>query len=258
MAPRGPGSLGGPGRGGLIGRSPGRHASVRVVAPYGLDVARRVGAPVVRAAGHEDIHFQGKTVSDLVQIVYVSRSTFTTMPPERGIEPSVARILAQSRVNNARRGLVGALYFGDGCFFQCLEGRTAEVERLYAALLQDPRHTDLKVLIRRPIERTGFETWAMKYVPLDAEMKALLRELGMPTFDPYRFDDATVARVLDMLGSGHDLEPGPATVEATQTRDTAPTPSRGDAARAPWAIPLAIAVAIALAVGIAVAMGAFD
>ena len=47
-------------------------------------------------------------VSDLVQIVYVSRSTFTAMPAELGIEPSVARILAQSRINNARRGLVGA------------------------------------------------------------------------------------------------------------------------------------------------------
>ena len=71
-------------------------------------------------------------MSDLVQIVYVSRSTFTTMPAELGIEPSVARILAQSRINNSRRGLVGALYFGDGCFFQCLEGRTADVERVIA------------------------------------------------------------------------------------------------------------------------------
>lgn len=197
-------------------------------------------------------------MSDLVQIVYVSRSTFTTMPPERGIEPSVARILAQSRVNNAKRGLVGALYFGDGCFFQCLEGRTADVDRLYAALLQDPRHTDLKVLVRRPIERTGFSTWAMKYVPLDAEMKALLRELGMPTFDPYRFDDAAVARVLDMLGTGHDLAPGPAVVETTQTQTHDTAPSRGGAARAPWVIPLAIAAAIALAMGIAAGMGAFD
>lgn len=147
------------------------------------------------------------TVSNLVQIVYVSRSTFTTMPPERGIEPSVARILAQSRTNNAKRGLVGALYFGDGCFFQCLEGRAEDVDRLYATLLKDPRHTDLKVLTRRGIPRKHFSNWAMKYVPLDAEMKALLRELGMSSFDPYRFDDAIVARVLDMLARGGDVAP---------------------------------------------------
>lgn len=189
-------------------------------------------------------------MSDLIQIVYVSRSTFTTMSAEQGVEPSVARILAQSRVNNARRGLVGALYFGDGCFFQCLEGRTGEVERLYAALLQDPRHTDLKVLMRRPIERTNFATWAMKYVPLDAPMKALLRELGLPTFDPYRFDEAAVAKVLDMLGTGADVGPGPV------APGHAPMPDRTThAPRIPrWAI---VSSVIALVVIAVVAMRGF-
>ncbi len=194
-------------------------------------------------------------MSDLVQIVYVSRSTFTAMPAELGIEPSVARILAQSRINNARRGLVGALYFGDGCFFQCLEGRTEDVDRLYAALLRDPRHTDLQVLVRRPIERTGFATWAMKYVPLDAEMKALLRELGLSSFDPYRFDEATVARVLDLLGNGRDLDHAPAAA-ATAPQD-AGTPRPGTV-RPAWVVPAAIVAAIALVACIAAAMGAFD
>ncbi len=190
------------------------------------------------------------TVSDLVQIVYVSRSTFTAMPAELGIEPSVARILAQSRTNNAKRGLVGALYFGDGCFFQCLEGRTADVDRLYATLLQDTRHTDLKVLTRRPIERTSFTTWAMKYVPLDAPMKALLRDLGLPTFDPYRFDESVVARVLEMLGTGSDFTPGPAAAGAAASPDTTT-----HAPRIPrWAI---VASVIALGIAGVVAMRVF-
>lgn len=151
---------------------------------------------------------------DLVRIVYVSRSTFTPMPAERGIEPSVARILSQSRLNNARRGLVGALYFGGGCFFQCLEGRAQDMDRLYAALLRDPRHTDLKVLERRPIDRTSFAAWSMKYVPLDAPMQALLHRQGLATFDPYRFDDATIAIVLDMLRTGGEVAPAPASPTA--------------------------------------------
>ena len=180
--------------------------------------------------------------SDLTQIVYVSRSTFTTMPAELGIEPSVARILAQSRVNNARRGLVGALYFGDGCFFQCLEGRSLDVDRLYATLLKDPRHTDLQVLSRRTIPHTHFSTWAMKYVPLDAEMKALMRELGMDRFDPYRFDTATVNRVLDMLASGSDLGIDPA--------DAGSTASAGHASAASASAPAgATATATALTAG---------
>ena len=189
-------------------------------------------------------------MSDLVQIIYVSRSTFTAMPAERGIEPSVARILAQSRVNNAKRGLVGALYFGDGCFFQCLEGRTVDVDRLYATLLQDPRHTDLKVLSRSPIERTSFTTWAMKYVPLDAPMKALLREFGLQTFDPYRFDDSIVAKVLDMLGTGGDFTPGHAVAGQAPAPDMAT-----QALRIPrWVL---AAVVIALVIASAAALRAF-
>ena len=146
-------------------------------------------------------------MSDLVQIVYISRSTFKPLAAEYGIEPSVARILAQSRLNNIKRGLVGALYFGDGCFFQCLEGSVEQVDRLYAALLKDPRHTDLKVLTRHAIEQTTFSTWSMKYVPLDVPMKELLERLGLATFDPYRFDDAAVAEVLQMLNAGGDVVP---------------------------------------------------
>lgn len=146
-------------------------------------------------------------MSDLVQIVYISRSTFKPLAAEYGIEPSVARILAQSRLNNIKRGLVGALYFGDGCFFQCLEGRVEQVDRLYAVLLEDPRHTDLKVLTRHAIEQSSFSTWSMKYAPLDVPMKELLERLGLATFDPYRFDDAAVAQVLQMLKAGGDVVP---------------------------------------------------
>lgn len=174
-------------------------------------------------------------MSNLVRIVYVSRSTFPPLPAEQGIEPNVARILVQSRMNNARRGLVGALYFGDGCFFQCLEGPESAVDRLYAALLADPRHTDLRVLSREPIERTRFATWSMKYVPLDEAMKALLRERGLPAFDPYRFDEATVARVLTLLRDGGDVTPATAAARA----DAAP----GDAAQARRTARIALAVA---------------
>ncbi|MBP1474511.1 BLUF domain-containing protein [Frateuria sp. MAH-13] len=173
---------------------------------------------------------------DLVQIVYVSRSTFAPMPPERGIEPSVARILAQSRINNARRGLVGALYFGDGCFFQCLEGPVAAVDGLCAALLRDPRHTDLRVLSRRAIEHTSFSAWSMKYVPLDAPMQSLLRQSGLARFDPYRFDEATVARVLDMLRNAGGL------ADPVQ-----PAASRWTGRRAAWAAGLLAVALVAVA-----------
>jgi hypothetical protein len=128
------------------------------------------------------------------------------------------------------------------------------VERLYAALLKDTRHTDLKVLIRRPIEGTSFATWAMKYVPLDAPMKSLLRELGLETFDPYRFDEGAVTKVLDMLGAGADLTPTPAAIGlATMPDMTKQTPSTAPKTR----IGLMAALVIALIIAGVVALRAF-
>jgi hypothetical protein len=74
------------------------------------------------------------------------------------------------------------------------------------------------VLTRRGIPRKNFSNWAMKYVPLDAEMKSLLRELGMSSFDPYRFDDAIVGRVLDMLARGGDV----ATASTSEAQSASP------------------------------------
>ncbi|WP_119719227.1 BLUF domain-containing protein [Cognatilysobacter tabacisoli] len=191
-------------------------------------------------------------MSDLVQIVYISRSTFKPLPPELGIEPSVTRILAQSRLNNARRGLVGALYFGDGCFFQCLEGAANQVDALYSRLLDDPRHTDLQVLSRKPIEQRSFATWSMKYVPLDADIKALLASRGLDRFDPYRFGRAEVERVMELLKTGTAADEGPAPVAPADypalpaAREAAPASTHDPVARRTAALALALA-AIALA-----------
>ena len=56
-------------------------------------------------------------MTNLIQMIYISRSTFVTTEPANVIEPNVARILLKSRANNKKNGLVGVLYFGDGCFF---------------------------------------------------------------------------------------------------------------------------------------------
>ncbi|MFN3580749.1 MAG: BLUF domain-containing protein, partial [Pseudomonas sp.] len=106
-------------------------------------------------------------MTDLIRIVYISRATFATSTAANGVEPTVARILSVSRSNNRKNGLVGMLYYGDGCFFQCLEGETSKVQALYKTLLKDSRHTDLKILASEQIKRLSFPDWSMKYVPID-------------------------------------------------------------------------------------------
>lgn len=140
----------------------------------------------------------------LIRIIYISRSTFAPTRLNAGIEPTVARILAKSRINNRRNGLVGVLYFGDSCFFQCLEGEQSAVDALYARLQSDERHKDIKMLSRESISALSYTDWAMKFVPLEKEMTSLLKEGGFKKFDPYLFDDAMVQKVMNLLRASTD------------------------------------------------------
>ena len=136
---------------------------------------------------------------NLIRIIYISRTNLPAMDTTSEIDPNIARILAKSRSNNRKNGLVGVLYFGDGCFFQCLEGEETTVDTLYEKLLKDPRHKDLKLISRKQISKLSFPDWAMKYVKLEDEMKRLLALHGLDTFNPYEFNAEMTQSVMKLL-----------------------------------------------------------
>ena len=143
--------------------------------------------------------------TDWIRLVYASRANFPASTNNTTLNADVARILMQSRENNPANGLVGALYFGDGCFFQCLEGPADAVDGLYARLHRDPRHTDLKVLSRVPIERLTFSKWFMKFVPNASAVRDVLSKHGIYKFDPYAFNSAVIEDMINMLIKGSDI-----------------------------------------------------
>lgn len=138
----------------------------------------------------------------LERLVYASRATFALS--RSGIEPEVGRILMQSRRHNPRRGLVGGLYFGDGHFFQCLEGEAAAIDKLMALLATDPRHTEITVLRRDRITESTFAGWGMKYVPNATEVKRLLAQHGQNRFDPAAFPEAMTTAMVELMRRGPD------------------------------------------------------
>lgn len=140
----------------------------------------------------------------LLQIIYISRSTFESKETISKIEPNVARILAKSRINNRINGLVGVLYFGDGIFFQCLEGEEQAVNNLLAKLEADRRHKDLKVISKKYIEKLSFGEWAMKFAPLDEQIKQFLKENNFQKFDPYQFSGEIINKFLNLLLNVND------------------------------------------------------
>ena len=141
----------------------------------------------------------------LIRLCYVSRATFKPYTVN-GMDQQVAGILSQSRINNQRRNLVGALYYANGVFFQCLEGEESAIDQLLAQLQLDSRHTDLRVLSRLPIRERAFQDWEMKYAMLDREIRQFLREQHQAKFDPYKFTPAMTEELVKVLLAAQDVE----------------------------------------------------
>ena len=90
-------------------------------------------------------------------IIYMSTASW----PMTDIE--LKELLTQAQQGNDRRGITGALVYGDGQFMQIMEGEQAALEALYAHLGQDRRHKGLFKLADRPIAERRFSEWSMAF-----------------------------------------------------------------------------------------------
>ena len=159
--------------------------------------------------------------NQIVRLVYASRATFKAFDKADAkpgsvaeINENVAKILKTARRENQKNQLVGALYYGHGYFFQCLEGTQSAIDQLYEKLLKDPRHTDLKILSKHAIDKIGFSSWEMKFAAIDQEVRSFLRSHNMGTFNPYKFDLTMTNTLVELLHNA-DEEASNDTIEHT-------------------------------------------
>jgi Sensors of blue-light using FAD len=145
-------------------------------------------------------------LSDLIQLVYISRSTFVPTDANYLTNPHIAEILSEARSYNKKNGIFGVLYFGDNHYLQCLEGESAAVLTLYKKITKDSRHEDIIMISNQPIDSIWFSQWNMKHVPLEPELKQLLLSHGHEKFDPHYFDDELTQRVLVLLYNVSEAE----------------------------------------------------
>ena len=192
------------------------------------------------------------TQPSFLRLVYASRANFSAGADNTTVNADVARILMQSRRNNPANGLVGALYFADGCFFQCLEGPAEAVDALYARLHDDPRHRELKVLSRTVVERPSFSGWSMKFVPNASAVRSVMREHGLTTFDPYQFPPAALADMVELLVKGSDPGPPSTGGNAPGTAVPAPVDPALALARQARAVAVIALVLSAMSLGLAI------
>jgi hypothetical protein len=108
----------------------------------------------------------------LETFVYCSRAA-------AGVDDAeVDRLIEFSQRRNVDRDITGVLVFGNGVFFQWVEGPPREVQKLVASLHGDARHYDIVELDRSVDKRERlYPGWEMERVEADEIREVLLDAL---------------------------------------------------------------------------------
>lgn len=142
---------------------------------------------------------RGINMTQLIRLVYASRATFEFIPDSNSMFPELDDILMKARQHNQRFNIGGVLYFADGYFFQCLEGKEANVNQLLEKITLDPRHESLKISYCKNIRRRCFKQWSMKFVPKSQEVDNLIRRQGYSNFAPTEFKESDINLLIDLF-----------------------------------------------------------
>lgn len=138
---------------------------------------------------------------EYMQLIYISAASveFTT--------EDLTKLLKKAREKNAKVDVSGMLIYHEGSFFQVLEGPEEEVYRVYDLIADDPRHDEVRLLLKSVVEKRSFENWSMGFVNTD---RALFEHI--PGFSDFfkpgfsvkemRKEDSTLGRVMTEFREG--------------------------------------------------------
>ena len=93
------------------------------------------------------------------QVIYVSKPV--------GFDDKILdSILVQSKRNNEKNQITGALICRSDLYLQYLEGPAHKIDFIYSKIKLDNRHTDVKLLEDSRSKRRLFSNWAMRDDPV--------------------------------------------------------------------------------------------
>lgn len=93
------------------------------------------------------------------RLVYVSESRVDFAHTEQ----VVVDLVSNAKLRNACLAVTGALIFTGSHFAQILEGPPDSIALILAALLKDPRHSNIYIVAHYPISTRIFAEWQMAY-----------------------------------------------------------------------------------------------
>lgn len=125
----------------------------------------------------------------ITQFIYTSLAS-CDLTSETG-RLHVADIIAAAGRNNREFGITGYLLIGRDWFAQVLEGDATAVSGLFRRLLNDPRHSQVRLVETRLVSARSFENWNMGYSKdeiCDLSLSAVLQQAQEHNWGDTPFD----------------------------------------------------------------------
>ncbi|MCA9483732.1 MAG: BLUF domain-containing protein [Nitrospina sp.] len=101
----------------------------------------------------------------------------------------ILEILEASRKNNEQLGITGILLYWEKTneFLQVLEGDREALFELYEKIVQDSRHSLVRLVYHGEIQERGFKNWSMAFQNFDAIDRSKIE--GYSNFSTLGFTD---------------------------------------------------------------------
>ncbi|WP_151709534.1 BLUF domain-containing protein [Acinetobacter brisouii] len=131
----------------------------------------------------------------IFQLCYTSKETTSAEQLMFDLREILSEALYFNRVNQIR----GALFFANGCFFQCLEGDKQAVLDLFERIQRDVRHDDIINFPSRWGEDGFFNAWSMKLVRKRSDIHDFFMLKGLEQFEPCKLSEIELAEFLSLL-----------------------------------------------------------
>jgi hypothetical protein len=125
------------------------------------------------------------------RLLYVSRISVQAAGP---LASTMEDLLLVSHSRNARLGVTGFLWADGVLFTQVLEGPGAAIDRIFASIRRDNRHTGIRLALGETIETPTFDRWSMCGMTLSDLDERLIGEAPADLFA------ASADDILAMLG----------------------------------------------------------
>lgn len=130
----------------------------------------------------------------LIRLLYASRAIGETQCSD------LQDIMRQSHTHNPQKGITGILCHSEGLYMQVLEGGRDAINKLYAKIIADPRHTDVVLLHYEEINERRYAGWTMGQVNLaKVNVAILLRFSDLPELNPHAMSGKHSLALIDDL-----------------------------------------------------------